>query len=210
MTRPTLALLAISLATPARAQVLSWSRAVTASTTMTLGVRLEPHAARQLDKWFRPLSPYRDARRPNGAYLLPDTRVFAHTCDVQYLHWLGVGDWRGPRVLTQAMWFPVGLLGVTAARTAGASSDASIGLSMAGMTTYHVVRTLVIPGYHADPLAYAASIGTWGYVGSYAAARIHSQKRFNWKVPVALAGVWALTYPWGTPWPDDPSNCGHT
>src|SRR5215470_10665592 len=84
--RLTLALLAISLATPARAQVLSWSRAVTASTTLTFGLRLEPHAARQLDKWFRPLSPYRDARRPNGAYLLPDARLFAHTCDVQHLH----------------------------------------------------------------------------------------------------------------------------
>jgi len=202
-----LALAATTLAAPAHAQVISWSHAITATTALSFGIRLVPAASRRVDALFRPLSPYRNARRPNGAYYLPDTRVFTHTCDLQHLRWIGIGDWSGPRFVTQAMWLPVGFFGAVGARMIGASSTTSIGLSMTGMTTYHVARTFLIPGYHPDPLAYAASIGTWGYLGAYAGSRVHAHKRFDWKVPVALAGIWALTYPWGTPWADDPSNC---
>jgi hypothetical protein len=197
----------VILATRARAQAISWSHAITATTALSVGVRLDPTTSRAIDALFRPLSPYRNARRPNGAYYLPDSRVFTHACDLQHLRWIGVGDWSGPRIVTQAMWLPVGFFGAAAARLIGASSATSIEMSMGGMTTYHLARTFLIPGYQPDPLAYASSIGTWGYLGAYTGSRLHAHKHFDWKVPVALAGIWALTYPWGTPWADDPSNC---
>ena len=80
-----LALVATTLAAPANAQVISWSHAITATTALSIGVRLIPAASRRVDALFRPLSPYRNARRPNGAYYLPDTRVFTHACDLQHL-----------------------------------------------------------------------------------------------------------------------------
>jgi hypothetical protein len=198
----------------APAQVISWSRAVGAATTLSIGVRVDPRASRELDRFLRPLSPYRGARRPNGAYLLPDTRLLSRACDEQHLRWIGVADWSGPRVLTQAMWMPVGYIG---ARLSNAP------LSIAGMTAYNVSRALIIPGYHIDPLGYAAGIGSWGIYGASLGAHHHSidsradtdrvggtsRHALQWHLPAALAAVWLITFPWSTPWADDPSGDCH-
>ena len=191
---PALAAAVTVTAPAAHAQVLSWTHALGATTTLTMGVRVMPATARRADAWLRTLSPYGQAKRANGAYLLPDSRLTAHTCDVQHLRWLGIGDWSGPRILTQAMWFPVGYVG---AELTNAS------LSMAGMSTYNLSRAVIIPGYHVDPMGYASGIGSWGVAGSLLGAH----HRIGVKALGALTALWMLTFPWSTPWADDPAHC---
>ena len=174
----------------ARGQSITWTHGLTASTALTIGVRVEPHARGHLDKWLRPLSPYRDARKADGTYLLPDYRLMSHTCDVQHLRWLGIGDWSGPRLFTQAFWLPVGYLG---AKLTNAP------LAVGGMATYSLSRAFLIRGYHVDPLAYASGFATWGVEGAALGSG-----HYGWKLPLALGAVWLVAYPYSTPW----SGCG--
>lgn len=191
---PALAAAVTVTAPAAHAQVLSWTHALGATTTLTMGVRVMPATARRADAWLRTLSPYGQAKRANGAYLLPDSRLTAHTCDVQHLRWLGIGDWSGPRILTQAMWFPVGYVGA------------------------ELHQRIALDGGHVDvqpeprrhhsrvsrrPDGYASGIGSWGVAGSLLGAH----HRIGVKALGALTALWMLTFPWSTPWADDPAHC---
>ncbi len=180
------------------AQAVSWSYAMNTTTILTIGLRIDPTTSRFIDNKFRKISPFGEARRPTGEYYLPDTRLFSKTCDAQHLRWIGIGDWIGPRIETQLMWLFVGAGGSELSQKLGASPTNGMILSMAGMTTYNMSRAFLIPGYHVDPLGYAAGIGSWGVMGSYVTSR--PVKKINWRIPAVLTGVWMLTYPWSTPW----------
>ncbi len=186
---------------PAHAQAISWSHGLTTSTALTIGMRVDPTSSRFLDSRLRQFSPYKNAKRPNGAYLLPDTRLLSRTCDVQHLGWLGIGNWSGPRIVPQAMWLPIGAAGTWILRRAHAPAPAT--LSFVGMATYTGVRAAIIPGYHFDPLGYSASILSWGVEGAALGGG-----KYDWKLPVALAALWATTFSFATPWADDPARCG--
>jgi hypothetical protein len=182
----------------AHAQVISWSRGLTASTTLTIGVRLDPTSSRWIDSRLRPLSPYRDARRPNGAYLLPDYRLTAHVCDVQHLAWLGIGNWHGWRAVPQVAWVVPGIL--------GGYATGSTAWPAAAMATFTGVRTATIPGYHFDPLGYGA-FGAWAMFGAHVGARVRHYSAPSWRLGSSLLMVWLVAEPWATPWPADPGEC---
>jgi hypothetical protein len=199
----TLAILALltAAASPIRAQALTWSHAIGAATTITVGVYLDPRAHAALNQLERHASPYGFNRVPaTGQYLLPDYSVFGATCDVQHLHWLGVGNWRGPRAETQTFWWGVGAAGTWTLHRVHA--PAPVALSIAGMTSYNVIRARIIPGYHLDALGYAASIGSWGVDGA-----LEADHRVDWTTRAALALLWLHTYQWGTPTVNDPAPC---